>query len=350
LLPSPAAAFRAAYDFSYRTSSGATGFWLSVGIIGFVTVAAFVTAAVALPRLWQDAKPTRKEEENTGTLREARVAPSSHRRWHLPDPDPCFWLASRDRFGTRGGRLAMLLLLCVWGIFFVLAIARPGREGFIICLFSAYAVHQLAKYLMMVEATRQMSADRQSGALELLLVTPLRSDAIIKGYARAFRQQFVPLIGILVLLNASMCILTLSSPFLSMSPSDRAIFFELFLGGAVVLVLDFRTIGKIGFLRAIHSKNHNRAILSTLMRVMLPPWGAIILMVFAMQAMVRSANSAAVVFAFWFGLGIVNDFLFDGSANLELRKGLRRIICAPPAGSSTGARDLPTPALSPAKA
>ena len=86
------------------------------------------------------------------------------------------------------------------------------------------------------------------------------------------------------------------------------------------------------------------------MRVMLPPWGAIILMVFAMQAMVRSANSAAVVFAFWFGLGIVNDFLFDGSANLELRKGLRHIICAPPAGSSTGPRDLPTPALNPAKA
>src|SRR5206468_12531062 len=51
----------------------------------------------------------------------------------------------------------------------------------------------------------------------------------------------------------------------------------------ISLLADFRTIRTTGLLRAIHSRNHNRAILSTLMRVMLPPWIAIVLMVFIMQ-------------------------------------------------------------------
>jgi ABC-type transport system involved in multi-copper enzyme maturation permease subunit len=342
LLPSPAFAFRAGYDFCYRLSNGKEAYWLSITIIAFVALGCFVAAAMTLPRLWQEASPAGEEKPTAASPRDP--LPQAYRRWRFPDPDPCFWLASRDSLRARTGRVAMLILLCVWGVFFVLSIAAPAREGFIICLFSAYAVHQLAKYLMVVEASRQMSLDRHSGALELLLVTPLRDDAVINGYSRAFRQRFVPLVGILVLLNLCMCLLTLGSSTLSLSSSDRAIFFELFAGGIITLLLDFRTIRKIGLLRAIHTKSHNRAILGTLMRVMLPSWAAIILLVFVMQSTVRSAQGAGIMFAFWIGFGIVIDLILDSSATLELRKGLRELVCGPPTRPpwATGAMVVPS--------
>jgi ABC-type transport system involved in multi-copper enzyme maturation permease subunit len=347
LLPSPAFAFRAAYDFGYRLSNGKEAYWLSVTIIAFVALGCFIAAAVALPRLWQDARPAREEKATVRGLRDP--LPQAYRRWHFPDPDPCFWLASRDSLRARTGLVAMLILLCVWGVFFVLSIAAPAREGFIICVFSAYAVHQLAKYLMVVEATRQMSLDRNSGALELLLVTPLQDHEVISGYSRAFRQRFVPLVGTLALLNVCLCLLTVGYSRLSMNSSDRAIFFELFAGGVITLLLDFRTLGKIGLLRAIHTKSHNRAILGTLMRVMLPPWAAIILMVFVMQSTVRSAEGAAVTFAFWFGFGIVTDLILNSAATLELRKGLRELVCGEPAAGPGASRPMLAPSLRPAK-
>jgi hypothetical protein len=55
-----------------------------------------------------------------------------YRRWRSPDPDPCFWLAAAIRF-AREQAVAMLILLCVGGGYFVLSILRPGREGFFLC-------------------------------------------------------------------------------------------------------------------------------------------------------------------------------------------------------------------------
>ncbi len=348
LLPSPACAFRAAYDFSYRLSSGKEGFWLSLAAILFVGAGSFLASALLLPRFWQDKGTIRPQQ--LGASEQAAIHIRSNRCTASID-DPCFWLASRGQAISRLGGMAILVVTGFWACFlFASTLASRSKESFIISLFAAYALHQLAKYFMAAESTRQLNADRRSGALELLLVTPLPDRDILDGYASAFGRRFLPLLGLLGLVNASMCFTTFASSNLSMDGSDRAVFFELFLGGVVTLLLDFRTIGKTGVVMALRAKNHNRAILATLVRIMLPPWIGILLIVFVLRSSVNSAGAAAFVFSLWFGLGIITDFFFLAIAETELRTGIRNLLSASDGRSTTASTFAMPAALEPLKA
>src|SRR5437868_2360550 len=85
----------------------------------------------------------------------------------------------------------------------------------------------------------------------------------------------------------------------------------------------------VGFVRALRANKPSRAVLGTLMRIMLPPWIGILLMVFVLQNSVSSQNGVAVLFLFWFGFGVLTDLFFQSVARFELRKGIRRILSEP---------------------
>jgi len=67
---------------------------------------------------------------------------------------------------------------------------------------------------------------------------------------------------------------------LRMGGNDRVIFSEMFIGGALMLVLDAFALSWVGMSMALKKRGHHRAIYSTFARVMLPPWLAILLFIF----------------------------------------------------------------------
>jgi ABC-type transport system involved in multi-copper enzyme maturation permease subunit len=365
MLPSPVHAFIDAFDQYYSSRTGSLEFWLSLLLLMGLGVGLILIAGLLLPRVWQEkvgginlaanratsgmnlrqGQSGAPEELNSGTFPSLhpsllerspiargilRLAGSSSKGRAVLEPNPYHWLASRSSSSELMGQLLFLLLCGVWAAFLVVSIAQKSRthEAFVVCLFTTYGLHQVGKYFAALETSRQLSEDRLSGALELLLVTPLKESEIRAGHLSALRKRLGPLKALLALMNLAMFLTVLVfSRHLDMDRHDQTIFAELFLGGIVCLFADFRAFTLVGMWMALRSKRHPRAVLGTLLRVMGVPWAAVFLLVFLMMNS-RGISQTAVgfIFAFWFAIGLVSSLAAAGSASANLRVGLRRLV------------------------
>jgi hypothetical protein len=346
---SPGCAFAAALDGPYRLGNGALDFWMSLGTVSLLGLGCLVRAAVWLPRAWQE----KADSANGGGVGKPNgQGPASwvYQPARLPrsvDADPYLWLASRAKSPNVPVAILLGLLVLLWlGTLALSVTLKDGKEAFVVCLFTSYALHQVGKYLAAVEATRQLGEDRRSGALELLLVTPLREAQILSGQGRALERHSAGLKTFLLLVNFCMCLAVLLRPrHLSMTPREQVIFMELFLGGILLLFMDFRALQTAGMWLALRARKQHRAVLGTLARVMLVPWAGIFLPVFLPS--VRTFNPSqidlAVIFASWFMVGILNDLFFSAQARAGLGRGLRYWVAE---GKAVGDRE-PFKALEP---
>ncbi len=345
MTPSPVRAFINAFDAYYSTRTGSSEFWVSLQLLAVLGLGLLILAAVVLPRVWHEKAAkvadfsfskyvpfgVKRMSQKSPTVRLARAGLGITRRRRPSDgTNPYLWLASRPCSAEFTGRLLFGLLLAVWFLFLAISVYRTnGKDAFIACLFSAYAVHQVGKYLAAVEATRQLSEDKQSGVLELLLVTPLQESQIESGYAGALWLRLRPLMMVLLCVNLGMCLAVWLYPrHLSMSAKDQTVFTELFLGGALVLLSDFWAIRKVGMPVALRAKRHQRAVLGTCLRVMTVSWAAIFLFIFLMINFKGGVSEETIfgIFALWFILGLVTSLLVGAQASVSLPYGLRRFI------------------------
>jgi hypothetical protein len=247
----------------------------------------------------------------------------------LLEQNPYLWLASREQQSRRHAWALFAALCGLWWCFLIAALKGSGSiPAFIVCLFTSYTLHQLFKSVVAAEATRQLSADRQSGALELLLVTPLTEDQIIEGQKAALTVRFAGWSGTLLALNTCLCLaVVLFRRELQIGERDIPVFVELFLGGTLMLFLDFNTLGTVGIWMALRANRPSRAILATIGRVLFLPWAGIFLMVFLMRALrVPSSEGPALIFGLWFGFGILNNALAAATAKASLARGFRRCL------------------------
>jgi hypothetical protein len=355
LLPSPVNTFIYAFDAYFQTRNGPHEYWGSLQMIFCLSIGFLVLAAIKLPRSWQEGARSEmplarwfeaafRAVQSRLTRSPGRGSNASERR--VPSVDsletnPYLWLACRRQPRETLARILLGGLVLLWFCFLALAVTSSnGKDPFVACLFTAYAIHQVGKYLAAVEATRQLGEDRRTGALELLLVTPLPETHIVSALASSFARRFRGLKAILLLVNLCMCLTVLCARNkLRMSDSDVAIFLELFIGGILMLFLDFSAISKAGIWAALRARRHHRAVLAVLARVMLAPWATVFLIIFLMSNHKGGISTASVslIFAFWFAVGIITDLLAHTRAQLGLRQGLRPLLAgelAPDKGES----------------
>src|SRR5262245_53418470 len=283
---SPTHAFRSAFDFCYSLRSGPREFWTSVSLVATLALGFLVLAAIALPRVWQEKKQRRAPSGEMLLAVPTRAFVKRRIARGLLEENPYLWLASRDQESRRPAWAILVAICGLWFCFLLAALKGSGSvPAFIACLFISYALHQLFKTMVAAEATRQLSADRQSGALELLLVTPLSEEQIIGGQKEALRGRFLGWSGLALALNSCLCLVIIIFPKeVQIGERDIPIFLELFLGGVLMLYLDFNTLGTVGIWMALRAKRPSRAILATIGRVMFLPWAAIFLLFLLGQA------------------------------------------------------------------
>ncbi len=124
------------------------------------------------------------------------------RRWRLAalDRNPVGWVEGRDRLQPR----------ILWGLILVFAILWalkhldspenwPPSDSII-----AWPVwtHYLLCLWVAIQAPRRLADDKQSGALELLLCTPVQPSRIVSGLMAILRQRFGRALLALMLLDA----------------------------------------------------------------------------------------------------------------------------------------------------
>jgi ABC-type multidrug transport system, permease component len=327
--PSPGYLYMRAFDYWWRSGSGTNLFWNSfLTILTFATIA-LVTACLYLPHVWHEKGQTseRRSEQNWRRwLRFGSVATRLAKRWRL-QYNPFYWLSSRDRFPSLTAKTVIGFLFLIWISCYVGCYSsRSGTRDtcFGIVMVLGYGIHQVLKALIAIEASRRLSEDRQSGALELLLVTPLSISKILSGQRRALRETFRWPIFFAALVNLLMFLLLTGKNPLHMNGEGRVVFCEIFIGGAILLPLDASALGWVGMSMALKKRGHHRAIYATFARVLLPSWLAILLFIFLGigGAHFNTGDMIAFVGMWLFGSALV-DLVQAGSARAGLAGLLR---------------------------
>jgi hypothetical protein len=168
-------------------------------------------------------------------------------------------------------------------------------------------LHTVVKLLLAVESVSKINHDGQSGALELLLVTPLPVESIIAALKWACRAHFRRPLLALCLQNAVLMeyVFAFSRP-LAVSAGDEWIFAVLFVGGVAALVGDSVALHWLGLWRGLSTRQAYKAVIITVAQVLGPCWLIAVLVIFG-QPNLGSAFGTGAAFALWFVIGLVVD-------------------------------------------
>jgi len=323
LFPSPGFAFLKAFDANYQTRSGSSEFWSSLATIGTLGIGCVAGATIILPRSWSDGKAFTLKRKLPLSNRLSAGSKSPHPAVPLVG-NPYHWLAARDKSASKIARVLFRCVIPLWLLFLAASlISSKPVPGFVVCICITFGLHLTLKVLIASEATRRVCEDGQSGALELILVTPLPVGAIVDGHRAALKDLFEAPAAVLVSINIVMTVaVVVFGKQLDMHGDDAAIFCELFLGGILMLALDFRALSSAGMWNGLNNQRHHRAVLKTIGKVLAIPWAALFFLIFLERGF-RSPVQAAFTFAIWFGVGAIVDTTARSSSRRRLEKEFR---------------------------
>jgi hypothetical protein len=317
-------AFFYGFDLQHAKANGAVNFQMSIALTVLLGVVFLVWANLALPRAWRET-----DEKTSGPTRWLRhIRPTTgflaFMRGRVFGDNPVYWLAMGDEAAQRQVNRSVRSLRIVWLIFLLAAVFSPLHAQMLIASFiMAYCLHVLVKVLYTTEACQQMFKDRQSGALELLLVTPITVEEIIAGHRLALKEQFRSAFIKLCVINLLMTwLVVVCAGLFDLQDNVLIVFLEAFVGGALMLWLDMRALAWAGMWHGLNSRRTHRAVLTTLGKVMLLPW-LVIIFVAVTESFVSTPEKAAITIAAWMLLGAVLNMFVGGIARKKLLNQLR---------------------------
>jgi uncharacterized membrane protein YhaH (DUF805 family) len=172
-----------AYSALPATPVHAGAFLRSIGCLYILSIGFLLIAARNLEHSFKEKfVPAKSDTKLTDTNRfeqldaKARKQPHSPRTIQMFDENPFLWLLHRDSFYPRLMRMFTICIVVASVFGAVTLTARaPGMYG-LFFIYGLYALHLIWKLLVTSHALRRLHDDHRSGALEILLVTPLPPD------------------------------------------------------------------------------------------------------------------------------------------------------------------------------
>jgi ABC-type transport system involved in cytochrome c biogenesis permease component len=185
---------------------------------------------------------------------------------------------------------------------------------------TALIAHTVLKIWMVTEATRRFSADRQSGALELLLATPIQVKEIIRGQWLALERQFA----------APMFVVLLADFIFLMALRRESESIYLWVAGMVVFAADMVTLAWVGMWRGLNSRRSNRAAAGAMARILILPWVLFTVFCILIVVFVKFGSGGPPLdFKFylilWVVIGLGIDLLFGLPARSRLLSEFRTV-------------------------
>jgi hypothetical protein len=223
------------------------------------------------------------------------------------------WLAGRTfrvRFLPWIG--ALLAVALVW-VTYALGLTMAGPELGLVLL---AVLHVGLKAAMAAHAVHAFAADRQSGALESILATPLSVNNILRGTARELRRRFVGPVLILSLATFWAAI----AAFLFGSPVTAGVLAV----ATVVLPLDAHCLVWTGLFQGLAARNTAVALGTALLEVGILPWAW-----FVIARGIFWRSSGAELLLIWAGLWFCNQLWFLSNAKTQLIRNFRTLALKP---------------------
>ncbi len=292
-----------------------TSLWTTL----ITALAAVGLASTTLARLWRSQEKQPEAARRTGfdgaDERDSRTAA----RAPLLDRNPYGWLAGRN----RAGRYAP------WGVLGVAALIWFGgfgvwgndwaNEGVYIA--TAFLIHLAIKLLIAGVACWQFNEDRSSGAMELILSTPLSVGEILKGQREALGRMFLRPVLFVLLVD-----FVFLMAHLNRSPPSSSTIGLVWVAGMAVLVADVVALRSMGMWLGLRMRKTNAAVTRTVVCVLSLPWAVMILSL-SLPALlpfgIFPTMEDAMVILYWLVLSIGNALLWRGWAERNLAKQFR---------------------------
>ena len=257
---SPGYACYMAYDATFKTLKSVGHFYGSVLCIHVLSWTCLGVACLRVPRTWQDKAQETGRFSWWPSLWRRSASGRRRARSRLLELNPCYWLGGRER-----GRMTRVWIYLVvtalvwrWGLW-KYPQAWRDESAFVI---TALSLHFLLKAAMAFEASQKFLADRQSGALELLLCTPLTIRQIVQGHFLALARSFAWPVLLVLGADAAFCFSKVA---------DRE-WVWVWLAGISIFLADLIALGFLGLWLGLTSRTTGRAAFSSMARILALPW------------------------------------------------------------------------------
>jgi ABC-type transport system involved in cytochrome c biogenesis permease component len=353
--PSPGFSFALVMD-NVATVRPMKGFWPSVFTVHGLAWFFLVWTAMRIPRAWQDrALDSKAAEWQARMERWSFGSPrlrASQRR-HALERNPIVWLDDRYRLQKTAVWMFLLIFATVWLWYF----SENPRRWFTapILIFTGMIWHGVLKIWLALQATRRFAEDRRSGALELLLVTPLSVGEIVRGHCRALIRQFGwPIAAVVIadfLLSWGQHVL-LSDAWWASTPwiqTQKRLWLLTCATGIIVFLVDACTISWLGPWLSLKCRSHFHAAFLTIFLILVLPWALVGgTMAIASWLAPRLTIGETVLTILWFSVGIMIDVICLLWARKKILREFR--LAAAQQYGSERARDRWTPFRLPKRA
>ncbi len=245
-------------------------FWSALSTQHLLSWFLLVGASIILPHTWKESPPNAFRTKLRLILNRATLGSSEQRRldrtqWLLPNP--IVWLSRRERHRQAAFWGFLGLFFCLWMIGTALDVDFWTQPDVIFA--TAFLLHLIIKLWLTLETSRRLADDKRSGALELLLVTPLTVAQLLNGMLAGVKRQFLFPIAAVLGLDLFLLAGALLSP-QSQWQMPLVMTFLAFIG---VFITDCYTLVWVGFWEGLQARNSTQAFLRSVMRVLVVPWG-----------------------------------------------------------------------------
>lgn len=261
---SPSMGFMTLDDAIYRTKPG--DFWWSVLCTNALSWGFLVLASYLLPRTWQDKTVEPGANKKTGVRSSERAR---QRRLELLAANPVLWMASRRLKGD-------IYLWLLVGIVILLAASAAtiisnrvsGSAAWYIIL-AALGLHLLLPLWVAALASYSFAESRTSGALELLLSTPVSAAKIIQGHSDSLKRMFFTPVLVMALMECCVFFSALAS----LRNVSQDILGTLFMIAVPVLfITDLYAVGWYGLWMSLSSQKPSHALTKTSLFIIVLPY------------------------------------------------------------------------------
>ncbi len=322
LVPSPVV--DCIFAFASRLGMKVDYFWTKVALTHGYGWLFLILSCFIVPRSWQESSTSRRVSSWQRFIKWIAEGSREKRnilRRNLLDTNAFYWLAGRGRgkIVMMWSLLSILILawLWCWGVF-----GKDWLNKFNFVT-SSLVLHMIVKYYLATESCRRFVEDRRTGALELLLSTPITVEEILRGQRLALLRIFSAPVLAVILIDLLFLIAGFNERN-SYSSRDETFWVTIYLILIAVFILDLIAISWVGMWRGMRSRGANRATAGILARVVLLRWVVFVLtlLIFVWLSLFRSMNNEEYVFIFtWFiiSVGINLCFMLPAKNNLYTR-------------------------------
>ncbi|MCF7763810.1 MAG: ABC transporter permease [Verrucomicrobia bacterium] len=316
-------------------------FWWSVASTHLVSWGFLFLAGQIQQSTWQD-RPKSSRRINWQALWQSFLfGPPTRRRsfrTRLLNHHPMLWFNSRNRLKPA---TVWFFLFCM-GSLWIWDCSQLGSFMWEAdhCVLAVLLLHAILKVWIGVEACARFADDHRSGALELLLTTPLPQSEFFEAHFLALRRQFLlPIVAVFAFDLLVMYQILPAKGFWNVSWLESQSLPRLAIGiSMVLLVVDSFALCWVGVWEGLFARSTNRALGVTLAKVMALPWlglialgilyGSVLILSGGLRGSPLALTADRFTLAFlisWLGAGVLAGCLLQKRSRHALEQQFRSV-------------------------